>query len=172
LTGPTLRLADTAGQLAVALTANGDELQFTIFAFGFQPPGRLRLTAEAHRPGGTSRLLYSRSCGSGCFATRLPLQRGSTVVTANVSSSDWRGGTVRFTIPWPLAPQQPALIRRVAAAMRAVRSLTLTEQLSLAYGRTQPPTTQSLSGAQFMRTAVFDSDAVDVRSLGAQNGLQ
>ncbi len=172
LSGPTVRLADLAGQLVVALTANQDELQFTVFPLGYQAPGRLKLTAAAHLPDGTSLYLYPRSCASGCFAIHLPLQRGSTVVSANVSSSEWTGGAVSFAIPWPLAPQRSAIVRRVAAVMRALRSFTLTEQLTVAYGRAQPPTTRTVSGAEFMRTEAMDSGAVDVRSLGAEDGLR
>lgn len=172
VSGPTVRLADLAGQLVVTLTANGQQLQFTVFPLGFQAPGQLTLAAAAHRPDGTSLHLYPRSCGIGCFATHLSLQRGSTVVSARVSSSRWAGGAVRFAVPWPLAPERPAIVRRVAAVMRTLRSLTLTEQLTLGYSSAQPPTTRMLSGAQFMRTDAFDSGVVDVRSLGPEGGLR
>jgi copper transport protein len=168
--GPALRLADLAGQLVVAVTAGARELQFTVLPPGSQPPGKLKLSAEAGRPDGTSADLYPRPCGSGCFSIRFPLRPGVTVVTARVSSNKWKGGEVRFALPWPLAPERPALVRRVGAKMRALPSLSLTEQVTSGPGSRTPQAAYSLSGRQFMQTEVFGGGAVDVHSLGTRNG--
>ncbi len=168
--GPAVRLADLAGQLVVGVTAGARELQFIVLPPGEQSPGKLKLSAEARRADGTSADLSPRSCGGGCFSSRFAL-KGTTLVAAKVSSSAWKGGEVRFAIPWPLAPERPALPRRVAATMRALPSLTLTEQVTSGPGSSTPPAAYSLSGRQFMQTEVFGGGAVDVNSLGTRNGL-
>ena len=169
--GPALRLAELAGQLVVGVTAGQKELQFTVLPPGTQPAGKLKLTADARRPDGSSADLYPRPCGSGCFSIRFALKPGTTQLKAKVSSSQWKGGVARFAIPWPLAPERPALVRRVAATMRALPSLTLTEQVSSGFGSKTAPAAYSLSGRQFMQSEVFGGGAVDVRSLGRRNGL-
>ena len=62
------------------------------------------------------------------------------------------------------------MLRRVATTMKAYRSITFTEQLAIAYGKPKPPTTQSVSGRQFVQTDL-GGGAQDVRSLGTRNGL-
>ena len=169
--GPTLRLAEFAGQLIVGLTAGGRELQFSVFPPGYQAPGALRLNATAKRPDGTSLDLYPRPCGSGCFSIRFPLQRGLTTITANASSSDWSGGKVRFAIRWPFKPT-PAILRRAASAMRAVHALTYTETLRIGYGRALAPRTYSMTGRRFTQTDALGSGARDVRQLASTAGLR
>jgi copper transport protein len=170
--GPTLRLADLAGQLVVGLTAGARELQFTVFPPAYQAPGDLSLTAQAREPDGSSRNLFPRPCGNGCFAIGFPLRRGVTVVTAYASSSKWTGGHVRFAIPWPVGPEQPVVIRRVVNAVQALRSLTFTERVTIAYGSPQPPTIQSMSGHRFMQLDPLGAGGEDVRPLSTQSGLR
>lgn len=169
--GPAVRLADLAGQFVLGLTAGQRELQFTIVPPGTQQPGKLKLTVEARHPDGTSVDLYPRPCGSTCFSIRFPLRRGVTRVTAEVSSSAWQGGRVRFAIPWPLPPEQPGLVSRVAKAMSEVRTLQLTEAVTSGIGSGAPLASYSLSGRQFMQTEVFGGGAVDVRPLGRRGRL-
>jgi len=169
--GPAVRLAELAGQLVVSLTAGERELQFTIVPPGTQLPGKLKLTADARRPDGTSVDLFPRPCGSTCFSIQFPLRRGVTVVSADISSSTWQGGNVRFAVPWPLPREQPTLLARVAKAMRAVPNLALTEAVTSGPGSGTPAATYGLSGRQFMQTEVFAGGAVDVRPLGWRGGL-
>jgi len=167
--GPAVRLAELAGQLVVGLTAGARELQFTVLPPGNQATERLKLTADARRPDGSSADLYPRPCGSGCFSIRFALKPGTTQLKAKVSSSKWKGGEVRFAIPWPLPREQPALVRRVAAVMKAVPSLTLEESVTSGFGRGGKPSRFRLSGLAFMKTELFGGGAVDVRSLGRRN---
>jgi copper transport protein len=169
--GPTVQLADLAGQLVVGLTAGAQELQFTVFPPAYQAAGDLSLTADAREPDGSSRNLFARPCGNGCFAVGFPLHPGFTVVTVHASSSKWTGGDVRFAVPWPLGPEQPAVISRVVGAMQALRSLTFTERVTIAYGSPQPPTTQSLNGQRYMQIDPFGAGGEDVHSLGTRSGL-
>src|SRR5439155_574367 len=93
----------------------------------------------------------------------------TTQLKAKVSSSQWKGGEVRFAIPWPLPPERPALPARVAATMRALPSLTLTEQVTSGPGSRTAPATYSLSGRQFMQSEVFGGGAGAVAG-AASNG--
>jgi len=172
LAGPTLRLADLAGQLVVGLTAGARQLQFTVFPPAYQAAGELRLTAKARQPDGASRELLPRGCGDGCFSAPFGLRRGVTVVTARASSSKWHGGEGRFAIQWPLSEEQPTLIRRVMHAMQALRSLTFTEWVTIAYGAPQPGVTRSLSGQRFVQIDNLGAPGVDVRSLGVRDRLR
>ncbi len=169
--GRTLRLADLAGQLVVGLTAGGHQLQFTVFAPGYQAPGRLNLSAKVDLPNGASRDLFPRRCGNGCFTIGLALEPGLTRVTARASSSKWRGGDVRFAVPWPLGAEDPRLIGRVIHVMRALRSTTFTQRATLPYGSPEPMT-RSLSGPRFLEIDPLGAPATDVRFLGARNGLR
>src|SRR5205085_408317 len=85
-------------------------------------------------------------------------------------SSVWRGGEARFAIPWPLRPEQPALVRRIAAAMRRLPSVHLTEAVTSGFGSRTPTGHYRLSGRQFMQTEEFAAAGVDVRVLGREDG--
>ena len=169
--GPAVQLAELAGQLVVGLTAGERELQFTVVPPGTQPPGKLTLTADAHRPDGSAVDLFPRACGASCFSIQFPLRPGVTTVSADISSSLWKGGRVRFAVPWPLPAEQPALVTRIAKAMRAVPKLAVTEMVTSGPGSGTPAATYGLSGRQFMQTEVFGGGAVDVRPLGHSGGL-
>ena len=165
--GPAVRLADLAGQLvvAVAATTHG-QLQFTIAPPSEQPKESVKLTADAVEPDGRTLDLFPRPCGTECFTIRYALKPGRNVITAHVSASVWKGGGARFVIRSPLRPEQPALLRRVAAAMQHVRSLQVTEAVSSGPGSKAPSGTYLLSGRQFMQTEEFAGGGVDVRVLG------
>src|SRR5712691_218559 len=169
--GPSLQLADLAGQVGLAVTAGAKELQFTVVPPGDQEAGSLKLTAHARRPNGRAVDLYPRACGSTCFAIRLRLTPGTTVVRAHLSSSAWRGGTVSFQIPWPLRPEQPGLLRRVVTAMNAVPALTLNEAVTSGPGGAGRPIAYRLSGRAFMKTELYRSGAVDIRKIDRKHGL-
>lgn len=169
--GPSLQLADLAGQLGLAITAGANELQFTVVPPGTQRSGSLKLTADARRPDGRAFDLYPRPCGSTCFAIRVRLTPGTTVVRAHLSSSAWRGGTVSFAIPWPLPRERPELLRRVVAAMNAVPALMLNEAVTSGFGSGGRPTAYRLSGRAFIKTELYGSGAVDIREIGRERGL-
>ncbi len=166
--GPSLQLADLAGKTAVSLTAGARELQFAVVPVTGQALGEVRLTANARRPDGSAVDLLPRSCGTGCFSSSFSLSRGITIVSAEVSSSKSQGGLVRFTIPWPLGPERPQLVRRVAATMRAVRLVTVREVRT---GILSTATTHSVSGRQFMASELLGGPATETRQLGRRGSL-
>lgn len=170
VSGPAVQLGDFAGQLIVGLTAGPHELQFIVFPPAYQALGTVKLTAGMRLPDGSSPDLFPRPCGDGCFTISVPLQPGSTQVTAYVSASRWSGGEARFTVPWPPQPAQPEVISRVTSAMRALHSITYTQELTIAYGRPGPPSTHTVNGRQFVY-GDLGPGAEDIRSLGSRNGL-
>src|SRR5439155_3272805 len=110
-------------------------------------------------------------CGRGCFSSRFHWRPGMTQVRAAVSSSSWQGGSVRFAVPWPLPPERPGLVRRVAATMRALPSLMLREAITSGPSSATAPTAYTMSGRQFMQTEVFGGGGVGVRRLSRRGGL-
>lgn len=172
LAGRTLRLADIAGQLLVAVTANRSELQFVV-----TPPaetqelGSVGLTADARPPGAPPLDLFPRPCGSGCFTIRYTLRTGMTRVTAHVSSKLWRGGDATFDLPAPIGAARPKLLQRVIDAMHHVRKLVVTERVSSGPNYNASPAAYTMSGRAFLATEVFGSGAVDVRALQKRAGL-
>jgi copper transport protein len=169
--GPAVRLADLAGQLVVGVAATKGELQFTIAPPSDQPKESVKLTAGAVEPGGRALDLYPRPCGQECFTIRHTLDPGRNVITVHVSSNVWRGGDAKFVLRWPLAPERPALLSRVAVAMRSLRTLQVTEAVTSGPGSGTPAGTYQLSGRQFMETEEFGGGGVDVRVLGREDGL-
>lgn len=171
LSGPAVRLADLAGQLVVGLAATERELQFTVVQPSDQFGSSVKLSAEAERPGRPDADLYPRPCGDGCFSIRFRLPTGTTVVQATVSAEEWDGGKVRFEIPSPVPPEQPALLRRVSRAMRAVPNLELTETVRSGPSSAAQPARYTLTGKAFMATELYGSGAVDVRPISNADGL-
>ncbi len=169
--GPALRLAGFAGRVAVALAATRDELEFVVLLppRGGAPTG-FELTADAERPGATGTTLYPRSCGDGCFTIRYRLRPGTTTIAATVASPSFPAATVRFAVPAPLAPARPELLRRMKAALRDERSVTVVERLSAGRGTAAHTSTFHLTGPGLLAADPLESP-VDVRVLGVKNGL-
>ncbi|MHB8650381.1 MAG: copper resistance CopC family protein [Gaiellaceae bacterium] len=172
LHGPAVQLADLAGQLVVGLAATERELRFTVLPPEGEPTGSLKLTAAADPPRGKPLDLFPRSCGGGCFTIRYRLPAGETRIGAHVASSLWKGGTVSFRVGAPIPAQVPALLARVARTMRALPSLSLTEQVSSGPGAHTAPSSYTLSGKQFMQSEVFGGGGVDVRTVARVGGLR
>ncbi|MGH7362520.1 MAG: copper resistance CopC/CopD family protein [Candidatus Methylomirabilales bacterium] len=166
LSGPVVRLASLAGQLAVYLAAADGQLEVQVVAPSAQRAPGAEVQVEVRTPTGEGASLYPRPCGQGCFTMRFPWPEGLTRLTARVSAPGWPGGTVRFDVPWPAAPEEPELLDRVIAAMRAQPQLVLTEQTFSGPGATGPRNTVRLSGAEFMALEPYTaSGANDVRRL-------
>lgn len=166
LRGPVVRLASLAGQLAVYLAAAPGQLEIQVIAPSAQRAPGAEVQVEIRTSTGEGASLYPRPCGQGCFTMRTPWPEGLTRLTARVSAPGWPGGTVRFDVPWPLAPEEPELLDRVIAAMRDQPQLVLTEQTFSGPGATGPRNTARLTGAEFMALEPYTaSGADDVRRL-------
>ncbi|MHB8643473.1 MAG: copper resistance CopC/CopD family protein [Gaiellaceae bacterium] len=172
LTGRVLQLADLAGQYVVAIAANGRELQFTVVP----PSNQVRdnsvsLSGSALLPDGRDDTLDPRPCGGGCFTLPFKLTAGVTHITVDVASRTSKGGRVHFTVHAPLAREQPAIVGRIAAAMRKVSSLRVREVVTSGPGSRPRPATYELSGRAFIATEAFTGGAVDARPIARTEGL-
>lgn len=171
LQGPVLRLAALAGQLSVYLGAARDQLEIRV-PVGGGGTGRAELKIEGHGPTGNDLALDPRRCGAGCFTMRFPWGAGVTRLEVTVSAHDWIGGTARFDVPWPPAPDEPKLLARVVGAMRAEPTVSFTEQTSSgpdAVGAVRPI---RISGTQLMELDPYGaSGADDVRRLPGSSTL-
>lgn len=166
LSGPVVRLASLAGQLAVYLAAAEGQLEVQVVDPSGQRARGVELQVEGRTPGGEALRLYPRPCGQGCFTMRFPWQPGLTRLTARVSAPERPGGAVRFDVPWPPAPEEPDLLERVIAAMEKQPQLVLVEQTSSGPGATGPRNTARLTGAEFLALEPYTaSGANDVRRL-------
>lgn len=166
ISGPVLRLASLAGQLAVYLAAADGQLEMQVIAPSGQRAPGARIQVEARSPTGEGASLYPRPCGRGCFTMRFAWQQGLARLTARVSAADRPGGTVLFEVPWPPAPEEPELLDRVIAAMRDQPQLVLIEQTFSGPGATGPRNTARLTGAEFMALEPYTaSGANEVRRL-------
>jgi copper transport protein len=85
LTGPVLRLADLAGQLALFLAAAEDQLQLQVVELTGETAQGAVLEITGTRPDGLGFDLYPRSCGPGCFSMDLDWQEGVTGLGVDVS---------------------------------------------------------------------------------------
>ncbi|TML67812.1 MAG: hypothetical protein E6G14_11405 [Actinobacteria bacterium] len=171
LTGPSVRLAELAGQLVVGLTAGERQLQFTVIPPGETSAEGVKLSADADRRGKPGADLFPRSCGEGCFTIRYRLQPGPTTITAHVSAPGWTDGDATFRISAPLSPDQPELLRHTVTAMKRVTTLGLTERVSSGPSSAAAPAGYRLSGRAYLATETFTAGAVDVRVVGRQRDL-
>lgn len=169
--GPAIRLADLAGELFVSLTATPRELRL-----GGAPPSRqfgggpASLDVALTRDGRSQRL-EPRSCGRGCFSVPYRLRRGVNVLEVAARARGWRGGTVRFRVPWPPRAERPLLLEKVARRLRRTRTVILIEDVTSGTAKAPPPRRFRLSGREFLKADAFARGAVDVRPLRVTEGL-
>ncbi|WP_249011843.1 copper resistance CopC/CopD family protein [Conexibacter sp. DBS9H8] len=173
VTGPTLQLADLAGQLVVGVTATSEELRFAVLPPTETPGPGIRLTANAVAPGtGPAGVdLFPRPCGTTCFTLHYALRRGITALTVTASDPPWKGGSARIEIPWPPGPNQPALLARVTQTMRAIPRLALTETVTSGPGSHVLPDHTIVSGQDLIsQVEAYAAGASDVHILRRHDG--
>lgn len=169
--GSVLRLAGLAGQISVYLGAGRDQLEFLV-PMGGNEPDHAEVKIEGESPSGKHLALDPRRCGAGCFTMRFPWESGVTRLAVTVSARDWIGGTARFDVPWPPAPDEPQLLARVVAAMRAEPDVSFTEQTSSGAGATGSRLALRINGARLMELDPYGaSGADDVRRLPSGSPL-
>lgn len=173
LTGPVIRLASQAGQLAVFLAAAEGELQLWVIAPGGEPAGEARVQVEGRSPSGAGLDLYPRTCGRGCFSMGFPWPEGTTHLRVTVSGAEWTGGRVEFAVPWPPALENPQLLERVVATMRAQPEVWMTERVSSGPGMATGPYSVRLTGPRFVEQELYvASGADDVHLIHDGSGLR
>ncbi|HYU20872.1 MAG TPA: copper resistance protein CopC [Chloroflexota bacterium] len=173
LDDPVVRLASLAGQLAVYLAAANGELQLRVLAPGGSPAEGALVEVQGRSPSGAGLDLYPRSCGRGCFTMGFPWQEGTTRLTTTVSSKDWTGGVLDFSVPWPPEPEDPELLRRVVETMREQRGIQLTERVSSGPGATAGPYPARFTGPRFVAQEIYAAGgASDIRPVPSDQNLR
>lgn len=176
LTGPVVRSAALAGQLAVHLAAAEGQVQIRVLAPGGEPAAEAQAAVELHKTRGTTayprgKSLYPRSCGAGCFTMGLGWEAGVTQLTVAVSGSSSPGGTATMTVRWPPGPDASGVLERVVRAMRAQPTVRLREQVTSGPGATGRPAVATFSGRRFMALELYAAGgAGDVRLSPAAGG--
>ena len=171
LTGPVLRQAARVGWLSVYVAATADQLQIQVLTPRGEPAAEAGITIDGRAPDGTGLVVAPRACGPGCVTTAFPWQAGTTTLAVAASSPEWAGGTARLALSWPPEPEDPALLQRVIATMRAQPRLTLTEGVTASPGSTVTAT-YPIGGAQFMASEPYAGGADDVRPVPAPPGTR
>lgn len=172
LSGPVLRLASLAGQLSVYVAAAEGQLEVQVVTPSAERARGAHVDLDGEGPGGEALRLHPRRCGRGCFTMRFPWAEGVTRLAVRTAAPGWAGGTARFEVPWPPAPDEPELLERVITTMRAEPRVTLVEQTSSGPAALGPRNTAHLSGAELMALEPYAaSGANDVRRLPSRSGL-
>ena len=171
MTGPVARDAGMAGFLTVAVTAGEDQIQVELFRPGGSAAGS-RARLDARFPDGRHIRLTPRPCGPGCFAQHLTLPSGRTALEVTASAPGWEGGTYVAELDWPPLPEDPALLTRLVATMRAAPVVVVTESTSSGPGLSLPAGTFSpISGEAFLALEPYAAgSADDIRPLSPDGG--
>lgn len=160
---PAVRLGTLAGQVTTGLVASADHLEVRLGVPETDPNARPRyqLTGSVAGAGGAPRPLALTGCGDGCFVAPVSWDRpGPVQVELTVAADGWRGGSARFTVPWPPRPR-PDLLARVLSVMRQQPALTLTEtSTSDTTGPTPPAETLQMTGADLVEREPYRSGVV------------
>jgi len=133
--GPRIDVGTLLGQLSVGVTASDGQLVIHISAPGADlgEPGQddadYRITAQLAGPAGEHARLPLLDCGAGCFLATPSWPAGVNRLDVTAGAAGWRGGTARFTLPWPPRDGR-ADFHRVLAAVRAAGSLTVLERVT------------------------------------------
>lgn len=161
-----LRLAGQAGDLSVFLAAAEGQLEVRVVPTSDAAPRNARLTLAGTSPTGDSMSLYPRPCGPGCVSMGFDWPSGTTALRVTASADDWQGGSVAFGVPWPPLPEDPALLERVATAMRAQPRVWITERVSSGPTATAGGVPYPMDGPALMAIELYTaSGATDIRPL-------
>jgi copper transport protein len=158
-----VRLATLDGEVTVGITASDGQLEIRTSVPDPRGDGSGTSTDVSARLG--SRRVALRRCGPGCFVGPAEWLRGPNAVAVTAASRSWPGGTANFRVPWPPAPDA-RLLRRVVAAMRATRLVTVHE--SVTSDTAGPPpviATHTLSGADFVSVEPYSAAAMPVATV-------
>lgn len=166
LSGRVVRLASQAGEISVYLAAAEDQLEIQLVNASGERARGAEMAVSGELPSGEHVRLYPRGCGHGCFSLRFPWREGRTRLAVDAVARGRVGGTAHFDVPWPASPDEPALLERVIATMRAERAVVLVEQTFSGPGMIGPRNVARLSGADLMALEPYAaSGANDVRRL-------
>jgi copper transport protein len=147
--------ATLAGNLAVYLVATSDQLQVRVVEPTGPSASGPGLALSGRLPGGGQVTFFPRQCGGGCLATSFRWPAGTTAISVTAEPArPWHGGTAQVQVPWPPAPEDPALADAVARAMRALPTVAFSEHVTSGPG-TGATDQASMTGEQFLAQELY-----------------
>lgn len=166
---PAVRLAERTGELSLYLAAASDVLRLEVRGLG-DDPINAELDLEGTDPNGEEFNLYPRTCGSDCFTMDFDWARGTTRLSATLSSDTWKAGAIDFAVPWPPQPGRQELLDRVIRTMRRQGRFTLQEAVTSTGG--EPPfRSMPVTGTYFASQELYGAGgSVDIGFLPAGRG--
>lgn len=171
LSGPVVRDAGLAGILTVAVAVGDGLLQVEVLVPGGDASKARAEIAIADGAGPAPGPLAR--CGDGCLSGPWQPRPGSTTIRVAASAPGWRGGSFTTTLEWPPAPEDPAMLEQVLAAMRAEPAVEMIERTSSGPDSVVTPMTYRGSGAELVDEAPYASGgADDVRPTPSGDGLR
>jgi len=135
--GPTVRVAERARQVTVAVVASQGRVELRAEAPDEGPPARIRLDARVAGPTGGGRALPLDSCGPSCWTAPVDWTPGTNVLALDVAADRFEGGSVSIPVPWPAVPA-PGLLRRVQDAMGTRTAIDTVETVTSGFGVVLP----------------------------------
>lgn len=171
-TGAVTRDAGLAGILTVAVAAGDGRLQVEVLPPGGPVPGSKVEVAAASTATGRVRVELD-GCGDGCLSGAWDPPAGTYTVRVMASAPTWRGGGFTARITWPPVPEDPVLLERVLATMRATNVVEVTETVSSGPDSVVVPSRFSRPGPEAVAEAPYGSGtAEDIRPLAGEGALE
>jgi copper transport protein len=171
--GPVVRDGGLAGQLTVAVTANGRQLRVEVFAPGGRPAADAEVEVEAQLPNAKATTLLPRPCGPGCFTQRIDLPQGTSRLKITATDPEWASGLHVAQLDMPPPPNQPELLSELTATMQSVPTVGFTETTTSGPGSTSTPDPFELAGSRFVELEPWAAGtADDIQPLARERGFR
>ena len=135
--GPTVRVAERAQQVTVAVVASQGRVELRAKAPDDGTPPRIRLDGRVAGPSGDGRALKLDGCGPSCWTAPVEWAPGTNVLSLDVAADRYEGGSVSIPVSWPAVPA-PGLLRRVQDAMGARAVIDTVETVTSGFGVVLP----------------------------------
>jgi copper transport protein len=166
--GPVVPAGGRAGEVGIYGAASAGQVVLYLFtpSSGSEESGYERAAVPASltlaTPDGHARPLAARGCGAGCLVAPARWADGQNLLTIRAAPDGLTGGAATLEIPWPPRPAG-ALLRQVAAVLRATPSLTVHERVTsnTATGAGAPDQA-TLNGRQFLGTEPYEAGIAPV----------
>jgi copper transport protein len=170
--GPTARVAERVGQVSVSVVASVGRVDIRADAPDDGTSVAVSLTGQVAGSGG-ARDLDLTSCGRSCWTGPVDWERGSNVLTLDVTVERYEAGRAAIRVPWPAVPA-PGLLARVQEAMGARTAIDTVETVTSGFGVVLPHRSRR-TGQEFLSGQPWAeggaTDAVVVEEAGRRTLL-
>ncbi len=166
--GPTVRVAERARQVTVAVVASQGRVELRAKAPDDGTPARIRLDGQVAGPPGGGRALALDSCGQSCWTGLVDWTPGTNVLALDVAADRFEGGSVSIAVPWPAVPA-PGLLRRVQDAMGARTAIDTVETVTSGFGVVLPHRSRR-TGQEFLAGQPWAEGGATDATVAEQSG--